>query len=87
VEAADTDLVVLALDSEVIEADGSGVSTAVRNALARLQHAAGLDLLGVRLEAGERLRSASALPAMSRFGDAGIEAVHKALLARDGALR
>jgi len=87
VEAADTDLVALALDSEVIEADGPGVSTAVRDALARLQHAAGLDLLGVRLEAGERLRSASALPAMSRFGDAGIEAVHKALLARDGALR
>jgi hypothetical protein len=87
VESDDTDLVALALDSEVIEAEGPGVSTAVRDALARLRHAAGLDLLEVRFEAGGRLRSASALPAMSRFGDAGIDALHQALLARDGALR
>jgi hypothetical protein len=85
-EPDDTGLVALVLDGEVIEADGPAVSTSVRNSLARLQRAAGLDLLAVRLDAGERLRSASSLPAMSRFGDAGIEALHKALLARDGAL-
>jgi hypothetical protein len=85
-EADETDLVALVLDGEVIRVGGPAVSTSVCSSLAKLQHAAGLDLLGVRFAAGDRLRSASSLPAMSRFGDAGIEALHRALLARDGAL-
>jgi hypothetical protein len=84
-----TDRVVLVIDGEVIEgggpaAPGPGLTPAGRDALAALQRASGLDLLEAHLGAGERLalRSASFLPSMSRFGDAGLDALHKALMAR-----
>ena len=84
-----TDRVVLVLDGEVIEgggpaAPGPGLTPADRGALVALQRASGLDLLDVHLGAGERLalRSASFLPAMSRFGDAGLDALQRALTRR-----
>jgi hypothetical protein len=89
VTTGETDRVVLVLDGEVIEgggptAPGPGLTPAGRDAVAALQRASGLDLLDARLGAGERLalRSASFLPSMSLFGDAGLDALHKALMTR-----
>ena len=93
-----TDRVVLVLDGEVIDrgsGSGSGLlPPALGDGLVRLQRAAGLDLLEARLSprsgdgsdagAGWALRSASFLPPMSLFGDVGLDALHKALIARDG---
>ena len=92
------DRVVLVLDGEVLDAGagagsgpGAGLPPAVREGLSALQRAAGLDLLEARLSPrpdgdgdGWALRSASFLPALSRFGDVGLDALHKALIARGG---
>ena len=94
VTTGETDRVVLVLDGEVIEGGGPTrpgpeLTPAGRDALAALQRASGLDLLGVHLVTGERLvlRSASFLPSMSLFGEAGLDALHKALMNRRGAGR
>src|SRR5215831_17161035 len=94
VTTGEADRVVLVLDGEVIEGGGPTrpgpeLTPAGRDALAALQRASGLDLLGVHLVTGERLvlRSASFLPSMSLFGAAGLDALHKALMNRRGAGR
>jgi hypothetical protein len=60
------------------------VAPASRDALAALQHASGLDLLDARLAADGALRSVSFLPALSRYGDVGLDALHKSLMTRSG---
>jgi hypothetical protein len=64
----------------------------VRDGLVALQQASGLDLIEVELAEsadgeGLALRSVPFLPAVSRFGDAGLDALHEALIARRGAGR
>ena len=91
VTTSETDRVVLVLDGEVIEGGGPTrpgleLTPASRDVLAALQRASGLDLLGAHLVTGERLvlRSASFLPSMSLFGEAGLDALYKALMNRRG---
>ena len=86
-----SDHVVLVLDGTVLE-PGPGSTPAERDGLVALQKASGLDLLEVRLACrpegeGLALRSASFLPSMSLFGDQGLDALHKALIARSGGAR
>jgi hypothetical protein len=92
----DADRVVLVLDGEVLDAPGRGtgidpapaLAPGDRDALAALAGAAGQDLIDARLVSGPdpggrwALRTASFLPPMSLFGDAGLDALHKALMTR-----
>jgi hypothetical protein len=81
---------VLVVDGDVVEAAGEGLSPAVRDGRAALQRASGLDLLEAHLVARDdgdgalALSSVSFLPALSRFGDVGLDALHKALITRRG---
>jgi len=91
---------VLVVDGDVVPADGPDLPPAVRDGLTALRRASGLDLLEAHLVAsadgdgagtgtgdGLALRSVSFLATMSRFGDAGLDALHKALITRRGARR
>jgi hypothetical protein len=91
---------VLVVDGDVIRAPGApgdDLPLAVRDGLVALQRVSGLDLLEAHLvdraaistaaradDDGFALRSVSFLATMSRFGDAGLDALHKALIARRG---
>jgi hypothetical protein len=94
------DHAVLVVDGDVVTPTLASAPPALgpglRDGLATLQKESGLDLLEVWLAArpdaatdseGSAVCSASFLAAMSRFGDAGLDAVHDALMARLGAPR